>query len=158
MSNVRQKTTYLVPRGPILILLLLAAAGPGMAVAQLDTTRSVADRLVQETLARFEARSPDPAEVTSHAPACLAENGRVMQRITTAIGVGPSAGSIRSALDPIRPEVTLWAYTHGLIRVAASKGQMLRQYHAVSDHAVSGNDLVARGLEMAGVALTGSWD
>jgi hypothetical protein len=63
---------------------------------------------------------------------------------------GIDDGSIRSDLDPMQTAVTLWGSTHGLIQLAAQKGEGLKQRHGISPDA-----LVNDGLKFFGVGLTG---
>jgi AcrR family transcriptional regulator len=103
-----------------------------------------------DLLARFEARASDPDDAASHEAQCLAMGDRVMDVMTGAIQAGIDDGSIRPTLDPTETALTLWGYTHGLIQLAAHKGTMFDRRHNVSADA-----LVEKGLDLAGVALTG---
>jgi hypothetical protein len=50
---------------------------------------------------------------------------------------GVSDGSIRADIgDPMLTGINLWGFTHGLIQLAAQKGDMLRHLHHIQPDAV----------------------
>jgi AcrR family transcriptional regulator len=103
-----------------------------------------------DLVARFEARSADTEDASSHEQACIALGDRVMEVMTTAIKTGIEDGSIRKGLSPTETAVTLWGFTHGLIQLAVHKKEML-----TSRHDIDPDELVQRALDLAGVGLTG---
>jgi AcrR family transcriptional regulator len=103
-----------------------------------------------DLLAQFEARTAAPDDASERERQCLAESERVMEAMTGAIQDGIDDGSIRPDLDPVHTAVTLWGYTHGLIQLVAHKGAGLEHQYGLDPE-----QLVANGLDFAGVALTG---
>jgi AcrR family transcriptional regulator len=99
-------------------------------------------------VAQFESRVADPEEATGHMRKCLGEADRGLGAMAEAIRNGMDDGSIRPDLDPLQTAMTLWGSTHGLIQLAANKGDGLkRQYDLSPEHLVEG------GLDFLGVAL-----
>jgi AcrR family transcriptional regulator len=101
-------------------------------------------------VAQFESRATDPEEATERMQQCLTEADRALDVMAQAIQNGIDDGSIRADLDPMQTAVTLWGSTHGLIQLAAQKGEGLEQRHGISPEA-----LVNDGLNFFGVGLTG---
>lgn len=101
-------------------------------------------------VAQFESRATDPEETTDRMRQCLREADRTLEVMAQAIQNGIDDGSIRPDLDPMQTAVTLWGSTHGLIQLAAQKGDGLKQRHGISPEA-----LVNDGLNFFGVGLTG---
>lgn len=101
-------------------------------------------------VAKFESRSADPDDASQRVQQCLAESDRVMEAMTKAIQQGIEDGSIRSEVDPTQTAITLWGCTHGLIQLAANKGESLEQQYGLPPDVLF-ND----GLGFLGVALAG---
>jgi AcrR family transcriptional regulator len=101
-------------------------------------------------VAQFESRATDPEDATDRMRQCLTEADRALEVMARTIQNGIDDGSIRSDLDPMQTAVTLWGSTHGLIQLAAQKGEGLKQRHGISPDA-----LVNDGLNFFGVGLTG---
>ena len=103
-----------------------------------------------DLVAQFESRTTDPDDATERMRQCLAELDRALDVMAEAIQNGIDDGSIRPGLDPMQTAITLWGSTHGLIQLAAKKGDGLEPRHGLSPNA-----LVNDGLNFLGVALTG---
>jgi AcrR family transcriptional regulator len=94
-----------------------------------------------DACARFEARASSDA-VHPNEAACLAAGRRVHETIVASLDRGIADGSIRSDIgDPLMTGLALWAFSHGLIQIAATKsGQMELEGIAVQrfvDHATA---------------------
>jgi AcrR family transcriptional regulator len=99
-------------------------------------------------VAQFESRVADPENAPERMRKCLAEADRGLGAMAEAIRNGIDDGSMRSDLDPLQTAMTLWGSTHGLIQLAANKGEGLKQrYDLAPEH------LVEEGLNFLGVAL-----
>jgi hypothetical protein len=74
--------------------------------------------------------------------ACLASGHRVHETFVTSLNRGIADGSIRSDIgDPYLTSISLWAFSHGVIQIAAKKsGQMQIEGISVQrfvDHALA---------------------
>jgi AcrR family transcriptional regulator len=111
-----------------------------------------------DLVAQFESRSADPDDAPPRVRQCLGESDRVMTAMTKAIRQGIDDGSIRSDLDPTQTAITLWGCTHGLIQLAANKGESLEQQYGLSPEALFGDGLGFLGVALAGHPLDGAPD
>ena len=75
-----------------------------------------------DACARYQARvGPDDAD--SSEVACANAGHRVHETIVESLNQGVTDGSIRPDLgDPYVTALTLWAFTHGVIQIVATKG------------------------------------
>lgn len=94
-----------------------------------------------DACARFEARASSDGMHPNEA-ACLAAGHRVHETIVASLDRGIADGSIRADIgDPLMTGLALWAFSHGLIQIAATKsGQMELEGIAVQrfvDHAIA---------------------
>lgn len=134
------------------------------AVAQHDTgllqIRGIGDAYVNfareeptyfQLVAQFESRTANPEDASERMRKCLAEADRGLGAMAEAIRNGIDDGSVRADLDPVQTAITLWGSTHGLIQLAANKGDGLEQRYDLSPDA-----LVDSGLGFLGVALAGT--
>jgi TetR/AcrR family transcriptional regulator len=98
-----------------------------------------------QAMADIEAREVDMESApTDNAAACMTEGACILAFMAQIIAEGIADGSIRSDVgDPMLTGINLWGFTHGIIQLAANKGQMLRQTHQVSNDA-----LIEQGFEM----------
>ena len=100
-----------------------------------------------DACARYQARvGPDDAD--SSEVACANAGHRVHETIVESLNQGVTDGSIRPDLgDPYVTALTLWAFTHGVIQIVATKsGQIEHEGIAVErfiDHAF---DMALRSL------------
>jgi AcrR family transcriptional regulator len=102
-----------------------------------------------DALARFEAREVDPRAADSNEAKALAEADGIIDLMVGVIERGMADGSIRADLDdPVATAFTLWAYTHGLIQVAAKRSGQMRTRHGMDADA-----LIDHGLDMAGRSM-----
>jgi AcrR family transcriptional regulator len=101
-------------------------------------------------VAQFESRTADPEDASDRMRKCLAEADRGLGAMAEAIRNGIDDGSIRADLDPLQTAMTLWGSTHGLIQLAANKGEGLKQRYNLAPQS-----LVEGGLDFLGVALAG---
>jgi AcrR family transcriptional regulator len=99
-------------------------------------------------VAQFESRVADPEDATGRMRKCLGEADRGLGAMAEAIRNGIEDGSMRADLDPLQTAMTLWGSTHGLIQLAANKGDGLKQQYDLSPQ-----HLVEGGLDFLGVAL-----
>lgn len=129
--------------------------------------RAVGDAYVQfaqeeptyfDLVAQFESRSADADDAPQRVQQCLAESDRVMDAMTKAIQQGIDDGSIRSDLDPTQTAITLWGCTHGLIQLAANKGESLEQQYGLSPDTLFDDGLGFLGVALAGHPLEGAPD
>jgi AcrR family transcriptional regulator len=94
-----------------------------------------------DACARFEARATSDG-VQPNEMACLASGHRVHETFVTSLNRGIADGSIRSDIgDPYLTSISLWAFSHGVIQIAAKKsGQMQIEGISVQrfvDHALA---------------------
>jgi AcrR family transcriptional regulator len=79
-----------------------------------------------DACARFQAHHPEGAEVPQNELACMQTGHRVHEVIVESLQKGVADGSIRSDLgNPYVTALTLWAFTHGLIQIATTKGSQI---------------------------------
>jgi AcrR family transcriptional regulator len=100
-----------------------------------------------DACARFEARTSSDG-VQPNEAACMAAGHRVHETIVAALERGIADGSVRADIgDPYLTSVALWAFSHGVVQIAATKsGQMDVEGIPVQrflDHAI---DLALRSL------------
>jgi AcrR family transcriptional regulator len=78
-----------------------------------------------DACARFEAR-PSSDGVQTNETACMAAGHRVHETIVASLNRGVADGSIRADIgDPYVTSLALWAFSHGVVQIAATKsGQM----------------------------------
>jgi len=118
----------------------------GIGEAYVDFAREEPTRF--HLVAQFESRVADPEGATGRMRKCLGEADRGLGAMAEAIRKGIDDGSMRPDLDPLQTAMTLWGSTHGLIQLAANKGDGLRQqYDLAPEHLVEG------GLDFLGAAL-----
>jgi AcrR family transcriptional regulator len=101
-------------------------------------------------VAQFESRTANPEDAPERMRKCLAEADRGLGAMAEAIRNGIDDGSMRSDLNPLQTAMTLWGSTHGLIQLAANKGEGLKQRYDLAPES-----LVEEGLDFLGVALAG---
>ena len=81
-----------------------------------------------DACARFHAHSMSP-EPGSNEGACALAGDAVLGIVVAAIRTGIADGSIRADIgDPMLVAVTLWAFTHGVIQLATTKGTELARF------------------------------
>ena len=96
-----------------------------------------------EALARFEAHAADISPDAGNEGACVAAGDRVHQIMVQAIEQGIRDGSVRADVGtPMLVAVTLWAFMHGTIQLAATKANVL------AHDGVSTQQLVSNGLQL----------
>jgi AcrR family transcriptional regulator len=93
-----------------------------------------------DACACFQAHASADGNVPPNEAACMGAGHRVHEVIVAALNRGVADGSIRADIgDPYVTALSLWAFSHGLIQVAASKaGQLEHEGIAVQgfvDHA-----------------------
>ncbi len=77
---------------------------------------------------RYQARPVGDGEIDPNEAVCLAAGSRVHQCIVDALARGVADGSIRGDLgDLLATALALWAFTHGVIQIASSKGGQIEQ-------------------------------
>lgn len=82
-----------------------------------------------DACARYQAHAVSDAEPNPNEAACITTGNRVHAVIVESLNRGIADGSIRKDLgDPYLTALSLWAFTHGVIQIAATKsGLMLRE-------------------------------
>lgn len=101
-----------------------------------------------QALARFEAHSPTHVEGESNEAACMIAGDRVHAVMVACIETGMKDGSIRADLgNPYLTSVTLWGFMHGIIQIAATKGQMLAK------DGISTQQMIDHALQMVSFGL-----
>ncbi len=104
-----------------------------------------------EALARFEAHAPDAIAgggAASNERACVLRGDKVHALMVQCIERGIADGSIRADVgSPILISITLWGFLHGIIQIAATKGQVLAK------HAIATQQLVDQALRLCARAL-----
>ncbi|MEM7052713.1 MAG: helix-turn-helix domain-containing protein [Acidobacteriota bacterium] len=78
-------------------------------------------------MAQYESRPVPMAESNPFEAACAHEQDELLEAVAEVINVGIRDGSIRDDIDPLTAAVHVWGQVHGLIQVAALKGEQLRQ-------------------------------
>jgi AcrR family transcriptional regulator len=75
-----------------------------------------------DACARFQAHASTDGNLPPNEGACMGVGDRVHEVIVAALNRGVEDGSIRADIgDPYVTALSLWAFTHGLIQIAASK-------------------------------------
>lgn len=102
-----------------------------------------------DACARFQAHASPDGNLPPNESACMTVGHRVHEVIVAALNRGIEDGSIRADIgDPYVTALSLWAFTHGVIQIAATKaGTMEHEGVAVEsfvDHALA---LALRSLE-----------
>lgn len=99
-------------------------------------------------LSRFEAHHADRVAAGSIERAALDAGIAVHELTVAALQQGMRDGSLRHDLhDPMLVAMTLWAFTHGIIQIAQSKGDFLEDAGVAVDAFLEhGVDLALRGL------------
>jgi AcrR family transcriptional regulator len=104
-----------------------------------------------EALARFEAHAPETsasAPTALNEQACMLRGGKVHAVMVECIERGVADGSIRPDVGPpILISITLWGFLHGIIQIAATKGQVLAR------HDLATQQLVEQALTLCSRAL-----
>lgn len=82
------------------------------------------------------------ADVPPNEAACMAAGHRVHEAIVESLNRGVADGSVRSNLgDPYVTALSLWAFSHGVIQIASSKGGQIEHegvpVQQFIDHALS---------------------
>jgi AcrR family transcriptional regulator len=88
-----------------------------------------------DACARFQAHASHDGNVPPNEAACMGAGHRVHEVIVAALNHGVADGSVRADIgDRYATALSLWAFSHGLIQIAASKaGQMEHEGIAVQD-------------------------
>jgi len=96
-----------------------------------------------DALARCELQSPDPAECSPTAQACVLGGDRLHATLVGSIEAGMRDGSIRGDIgSPMLMSVTLWGFMHGIIQLTTTKA------HALAHHGVTSQILVDYAIDM----------
>lgn len=85
-----------------------------------------------DACARYQAHDCGPAcdggDLPANETACMAAGRRVHETIVGSIRRGIADGSVRADIgDPMPTALALWAFTHGVIQIAASKGGQIER-------------------------------
>lgn len=97
-----------------------------------------------EALSRFEAHTPDVANMAANESACMLAGDDVHKLLINAIESGIRDGSIRSDVGPPAVvAVTLWGFTHGVLQLAKTKANVL------AHEGVAADQLLEHALKMA---------
>jgi AcrR family transcriptional regulator len=88
-------------------------------------------------------------DVPGNEEACEVAGFRVHEVIVESLNLGVADGTIRNDLgNPFVTALNLWAFTHGMIQIASSKGaQIVRSGTAVATFIEHGLDLALRALK-----------
>jgi TetR/AcrR family transcriptional regulator len=79
-----------------------------------------------DACARFQAHQTETGELEPNELACAQAGHRVHEVIVATLNRGIADGSVRGDLgDPYVTSLALWAFTHGVILIAASKGAQI---------------------------------
>lgn len=97
---------------------------------------------------RFNAHSTAVDDGTNFG-ACSAAGDLALHEVVKAIEIGKHDGSIRASVgESMKLAVTLWAFTHGVIQIAMTKGPVLEKFGVtpagVADYAFGLIDRMAR--------------
>jgi TetR/AcrR family transcriptional regulator len=95
-----------------------------------------------DACARFQAHQREGAEVPGNEFACVETGHRVHEVIVESLNKGIADGSIRRDLgNPYVTALALWAFTHGMIQIATTKGSTIERegipVQSFIDHSVS---------------------
>ena len=97
-----------------------------------------------EVLSRFEAHTPDIANMAANESACMLAGDEVHKLLINAIELGFRDGSIRKDAGPAPVvAVTLWGFTHGVLQLAKTKANVL------AHEGVAADQLLEHALNMA---------
>ena len=97
-----------------------------------------------EVLSRFEAHTPDVANMAANESACMLAGDEVHRLLINAIELGIRDGSIREDAGPAPVvAVTLWGFTHGVLQLAKTKANVL------AHEGVAADQLLEHALKMA---------
>jgi AcrR family transcriptional regulator len=101
-----------------------------------------------DACARFEARAPGPEGAHPASAACLQMGHQVHEIVAAAIKRGVDDGSIRNDVgDPLVTALSLWAFTHGAIQIASTKGaQITHEGLSIDALMASSMQLIRRAL------------
>jgi AcrR family transcriptional regulator len=101
-----------------------------------------------DACARYQARRAADGEIPANEAACMAVGHRVHEVIVDSLNRGIADGSIRSDLDnPYVTALSLWAFSHGVIQIAATKGvQIEHEGTPVAEFIEHGIGLALRAL------------
>jgi TetR/AcrR family transcriptional regulator len=102
-----------------------------------------------DACARYQAHvGPDDTDNDSSEVACANAGHRVHETIVESLSQGVADGSIRADLgDPYVTALALWAFTHGVIQIAATKsGQIEHEGVAVEQFIGHAFDMALRSL------------
>jgi AcrR family transcriptional regulator len=105
-----------------------------------------------DACARYQAHAEcahTAGDVPGNEEACEAAGFRVHEVIVESLNLGVADGTIRADLgNPFVTALNLWAFTHGMIQIASSKGaQIVRSGTAVETFFEHGLDLSLRALK-----------
>jgi AcrR family transcriptional regulator len=102
-----------------------------------------------DACARFQAHTSAERDVPPNEAACMCAGHRVHEVMVESLNRGVADGSIRADIgDPYVTALTLWAFSFGLIQIAASKaGQMEHEGIAVQQFVEHGFALALRSLQ-----------
>jgi TetR/AcrR family transcriptional regulator len=79
-----------------------------------------------DACARFQAHQTESGGLEPNELACAQAGHRVHEVIVATLTCGMADGSVRADLgDPYVTSLALWAFTHGMILIAASKGAQI---------------------------------
>jgi AcrR family transcriptional regulator len=99
-----------------------------MAIGEAYYRFSLDEPLYFAVLSDYQARDSDPETETENEAAAHAHGRACLGMVAQALANGLADGSIRKSIGDPRPTaVSVWAFTHGLIQIAARKEAMLRQ-------------------------------
>jgi AcrR family transcriptional regulator len=95
-----------------------------------------------DACARFQAHQREGADVPVNELACMQTGHRVHEVIVDSLNKGVADGSIRGDLgNPYVTALALWAFTHGMIQIATTKGSQIEHegvpLQSFIDHSVS---------------------
>jgi TetR/AcrR family transcriptional regulator len=81
-----------------------------------------------DACARYQAHAVHDAEPNPNEAACITTGHRVHEVIVASLNRGIADGSIRKDLgDPYLTALSLWAFTHGVIQIAATKSGLMQR-------------------------------
>jgi AcrR family transcriptional regulator len=79
-----------------------------------------------DACARFQAHQREGGEVPVNELACMETGHRVHEVIVESLNKGIADGSVRADIgNPYVTALTLWAFTHGMIQIATTKGSQI---------------------------------
>lgn len=101
-----------------------------------------------DACARFQAHVSEDGSIQPNETACMHAGHRAHEVIADALNRGVADGSIRADLgDPFVAALSLWAFSHGLIQIAASKRpQIEHEGIPVQDFVDHALDLALRAI------------